>query len=83
MIGTSAFFNCNLTSSLIIPDSVVEVQSGAFCYNENLKSVTVGTGLMKMGVINDISLDDDGDAVEGVFYEGTSKLYVTLLDIGK
>lgn len=61
MIGSSAFDNCNLSSSLIIPDSVVEIQSGAFCYNPYLKSVTVGTGLIKMGAINDLSLDNDGD----------------------
>lgn len=47
-IGSSAFYNCSGLKSITIPNSVTYIGESAF-YNTNLKSVTIGTGVLTIG----------------------------------
>lgn len=70
-IGYRAFSECNkLEGDLVVPDSVQSLQYAAF-YETNLSSVVIGTGVTKMGRINDLTRGDDDDELypTGVFEE--------------
>lgn len=43
-IGNSAFAECNL-QTLVLPNSLTSLGSSAFCFNKELSSVTIGTGI--------------------------------------
>ena len=47
-IGPNAFHYSNLTS-VVIPEGVIELQTGSFSFNENLKSVTLPSTLKIIG----------------------------------
>ena len=73
-IGYRAFSQCyKLQGDLVIPDSVQSLQYGAFTQT-NLSSVVIGTGVTKMGRINDLTRSDDDDELypTGVFEEVNS-----------
>lgn len=47
-IGLNAFHFSNLTS-VVIPEGVIELQTGSFSFNENLKSITLPSTLKIIG----------------------------------
>ena len=59
MIGVWAFFRGNITGTLIFPDSVQEIARAAVWGNKNLQEVIIGTGMKKIGLIDELSVSDD------------------------
>jgi hypothetical protein len=59
LIGQFAFFRGNITGTLIFPDSVQEIARAAVWGNKNLQEVIIGTGMKKIGLINEMSVYDD------------------------
>ena len=47
-IGSSAFYGCTSLASVVIPNSVTDIGGAAFA-GCNLKSVTIGTGVLSIG----------------------------------
>ena len=65
MIGVWAFFRGNITGTLIFPDSVQEIARAAVWGNKNLQEVIIGTGMKKIGLIDEMSVSDDDDDDDG------------------
>ena len=48
-IGENAFYDCNVLTSITIPDSVTSIGDRAFLGCSGLTSVTIGTGVISIG----------------------------------
>ena len=48
-VGDNAFYDCYNLTSIVIPDSVIDIEHGAFCGSTNLTSVTIGDGVATIG----------------------------------
>ena len=81
VIYTEAFEGRNVTS-VIIPDSVISIQDGAFWKCESLESITIGKGVKYIGYdafnccssLKKITIPDNVERVDGSAFSGCSSL---------
>ena len=66
-IGSGAFYENNIITKVIIPDSVTEIGDAAFQACESLETVVIGNGVREIG---DAAFDNC-DSLQSVYYNGT------------
>ena len=75
-IGNSAFFGCQLLTSITIPDNVTSIGSRAFYYCSMLTEVTIGKGVSNIGA----SAFEDSSNLLSAINVSTENSYFSSLD---